>query len=265
MKKIIGTIIMVSIFMIGVAMPTKGEAALGDHTLSKGTSHSEVRELQELLMTKGVYPYYEATGYYGSITKEAVTDFQKESNLKADGIAGLQTNQKIQVLRTGDIGKHVADLQKLLKVWDVYTSTVDGIFGSGTKQAVSTFQKQKGLTADGIAGAKTMSKLETKANSVSSSSKTLTVSSTAYTASCEGCSGITRMGVNLNKYEDAKVIAVDPNVIPLGSTVEVEGYGKALAVDTGGAIKGNRIDVFIPKQSDALIWGKKQVKVTIVD
>ncbi|MGE7603493.1 peptidoglycan-binding protein [Peribacillus sp. NPDC097675] len=265
MKKIICLIITVSIFMIGMAMPTKGEAALGDRTLSKGTSHSDVKELQELLMTKGDYPYYEATGYYGSITKEAVKDFQKESNLTADGIAGLKTNQKIQVLRTGDIGKHVADLQKLLKVWDVYTSTVDGIFGSGTKQAVSTFQKQKGLTADGIAGAKTMSKLETKANSVSNTSKTLTVSSTAYTASCEGCSGITRMGVNIKKYEDAKVIAVDPNVIPLGSTVEVEGYGKALAVDTGGAIKGNRIDVFIPKQSDALIWGKKQVKVTIVD
>lgn len=265
MKKIICMIVTITIFMVGVAFPSTGEAALGDRTLSKGTSHNDVRELQELLMTKGVYPYHEPTGYYGSITKEAVKDFQKKSNLKADGIAGLQTNQKIQVLRTGDIGKHVADLQSLLKVWDVYTSTVDGIFGSGTKRAVSTFQKQKGLTADGIAGPKTFSKLEEKANLVGNKSKTVTVSSTAYTANCTGCSGITRMGVNLKKYDDAKVIAVDQNVIPLGSTVQVEGYGKALAVDTGGAIKGNKIDVFIPKQSDALIWGKKQVKVTILD
>ena len=82
MKKIICMIVTISIFMVGLALPSTGEAALGDRTLSKGTSHNDVRELQELLMTKGVYPYHEPTGYYGSITQEAVKDFQKKSNLK---------------------------------------------------------------------------------------------------------------------------------------------------------------------------------------
>ncbi|GAM14058.1 3D domain-containing protein [Mesobacillus selenatarsenatis] len=93
----------------------------------------------------------------------------------------------------------------------------------------------------------------------------ITVEATAYTANCTGCSGITKTGVNLKANPNAKVIAVDPTVIPLGSKVYVEGYGYATAEDIGGAIKGNRIDVFIPTQSAALQWGRKQVKVTILD
>jgi 3D (Asp-Asp-Asp) domain-containing protein/LysM repeat protein len=93
----------------------------------------------------------------------------------------------------------------------------------------------------------------------------ITVEATAYTANCTGCSGITKTGVNLKANPNAKVIAVDPTVIPLGSKVYVEGYGYATAEDIGGAIKGNRIDVFIPTQSGALQWGRKQVKVTILD
>jgi 3D (Asp-Asp-Asp) domain-containing protein len=54
-------------------------------------------------------------------------------------------------------------------------------------------------------------------------------------------------------------------VIPLGSKVHVEGYGYATAEDIGGGINGHEIDVFIPKQSDALDWGRKQVTVTIID
>lgn len=95
--------------------------------------------------------------------------------------------------------------------------------------------------------------------------KSLTVTATAYTASCEGCIGITKTGVDLIDNPDAKVIAVDPDVIPLGSIVFVEGYGYATAEDIGGGIKGNEIDVFIPATSDAMQWGRKEVKVTILN
>ncbi|MCQ6277269.1 LysM peptidoglycan-binding domain-containing protein [Bacillus sp. V3B] len=95
--------------------------------------------------------------------------------------------------------------------------------------------------------------------------KEITVEATAYTAECEGCIGITKTGVDLKANPDEKVIAVDPSVIPLGSKVYVEGYGYATAEDIGGAIKGNRIDVFIPELDDALEWGRKQVNVTIID
>jgi 3D (Asp-Asp-Asp) domain-containing protein/cell division protein FtsL len=98
-----------------------------------------------------------------------------------------------------------------------------------------------------------------------SSGREIVVTSTAYTASCAGCSGTTAMGINLKANPGAKVIAVDPKVIPLGTKVHVEGYGYAIAADTGGAIKGNKIDVFIPTKSEAYRWGRKTVTVKILN
>ncbi|RKQ37956.1 LysM peptidoglycan-binding and 3D domain-containing protein [Oceanobacillus halophilus] len=95
--------------------------------------------------------------------------------------------------------------------------------------------------------------------------KTFTVEATAYTAYCNGCSGITATGINLKDNPNAKVIAVDPNVIPLGSKVYVEGYGQAIAGDTGGAIKGNKIDIHVPTKDEAYNWGRRSVQVTIVE
>ncbi|MEH7127691.1 3D domain-containing protein [Neobacillus drentensis] len=95
--------------------------------------------------------------------------------------------------------------------------------------------------------------------------KEITVKATAYTASCEGCSGITKTGINIKDNPQKKVIAVDPSVIPLGSKVYVEGFGEAIAADTGGAIKGKRIDIFIPSEQDALDFGVKKLKVTILN
>jgi uncharacterized protein YabE (DUF348 family) len=94
--------------------------------------------------------------------------------------------------------------------------------------------------------------------------RTLTVTATAYTAGCTGCSGVTATGINLNKNRNMKVIAVDPNVIPLGTRVHVEGYGEAIAGDTGGAIKGNKIDVHVATTSEANRWGVRTVKLTIL-
>ncbi|WP_438314055.1 ubiquitin-like domain-containing protein [Sporosarcina sp. FA9] len=91
------------------------------------------------------------------------------------------------------------------------------------------------------------------------------VTATAYTAHCNGCSGITATGINLRSNPNLKVIAVDPSVIPLGSKVWVEGYGYAVAGDTGGAIKGMKIDLHVPTKSDAYKFGRRQVKVKVIN
>lgn len=91
------------------------------------------------------------------------------------------------------------------------------------------------------------------------------VTATAYTAYCNGCSGITATGINLRANPGLKVIAVDPRVIPLGSKVWVEGYGHAIAGDTGGAIKGMKIDLFIPTTEQAFAFGRKQLRIKILD
>lgn len=91
------------------------------------------------------------------------------------------------------------------------------------------------------------------------------VNSTAYTASCNGCSGRTATGIDLKANPNAKVIAVDPSFIPLGTKVYVEGYGYAVAADTGGSVKGQKIDVFFSTKAEAYRWGNRQVKIKIIN
>jgi uncharacterized protein YabE (DUF348 family) len=59
-------------------------------------------------------------------------------------------------------------------------------------------------------------------------------------------------------------VAVDPRTIPLGTPLYVEGYGFAVAEDTGGAIKGHKVDVFLDNHNNARKWGRKTVKVQIL-
>lgn len=98
-----------------------------------------------------------------------------------------------------------------------------------------------------------------------SDGKEILVTATAYTAYCTGCSGTTAYGIDLRANPNQKVIAVDPKVIPLGTKVWVEGYGEAIAGDIGGAIKGNKIDVFIPSYNNAMEWGVKKVKLKVLN
>ncbi|WP_242294694.1 cell wall-binding protein EntB [Bacillus cereus group sp. BfR-BA-01447] len=110
---------------------------------------------------------------------------------------------------------------------------------------------------------------EASKNNIQSAKRELTVVATAYTAdpSENGTYGgrvLTAMGHDLTANPNMRIIAVDPKVIPLGSKVWVEGYGEAIAGDTGSAIKGNRIDVLMGSKSKAMNWGRKTVKVKIL-
>ena len=80
---------------------------------------------------------------------------------------------------------------------------------------------------------------------------------TAYTAGCDGCSGITAIG----RPAGHGIVAVDPRVIPLGTRLYIPGYGFALAGDTGGAIRGNRIDLGFNSLRDAIEFGRREVTV----
>lgn len=101
-------------------------------------------------------------------------------------------------------------------------------------------------------------------NSSNSGNKVLYMESTAYSYKEAGSSFFTAMGVDLRV--NPRVVAVDPSVIPLGTIVEVEGYGIALAADTGGAIRGNILDVHLDSVEACYAWGRKfNVKVTILD
>jgi 3D (Asp-Asp-Asp) domain-containing protein len=96
---------------------------------------------------------------------------------------------------------------------------------------------------------------------------------TAYTADCpEGCSGITKTGLdvrNRTHFEGKRIIATDPSVIPLGTTVELRfSNGKlerAIALDTGGAIDGTIIDYLISDNASAIQFGRQHVQIRIIE
>jgi 3D (Asp-Asp-Asp) domain-containing protein len=100
-------------------------------------------------------------------------------------------------------------------------------------------------------------------------SRMIRMESTAYTSGfqCTGKRpgdpgyGITASGMHVQRG----VVAVDPRIIPLGTRLYVDGYGFAIAADTGGAIRGYKIDVFMYNLSDALVWGRRAVNVYILD
>lgn len=87
--------------------------------------------------------------------------------------------------------------------------------------------------------------------------KVLNVVSTAYTHT----GNRTATGI----YPHEGVVAVDPRIIPLGTKLYVENYGYAVAADTGGVIKGNKIDVFFNTYNQAISWGRRSVKVYILE
>lgn len=95
------------------------------------------------------------------------------------------------------------------------------------------------------------------------SGRTITMRSTAYTSdpSENGGYSTTAMGTAI-RYG---VAAVDPNVIPLGTRLYIEGYGYARAEDTGGAIKGNKIDLVFGSKAQSNRWGRRTVRVTILN
>lgn len=91
------------------------------------------------------------------------------------------------------------------------------------------------------------------------SSKRIFLGTFEITAYCQG--NITSTGT---KPTAGRTIAVDPNVIPYGSVIEIEGYGTYVAEDCGGAVKGNIIDMYIPNYDKCIQFGRKKLNVYII-
>ena len=154
--------------------------------LKLNSSGADVRDLQNDLTYLGYY-WAQVTGNFGSKTETAVKRFQEENGLKADGVAGTKTLNAIaaavkakggstgasasgSVLKLNSQGDAVKKLQEDLTALGYYYATKSGNFGGKTETAVKEFQKDHGLTADGVAGAKTLEAIAKKLNGSTGSS-----------------------------------------------------------------------------------------------
>ena len=164
-----------------------GALAYHAGTLYSGLQGEEVRKMQTALISLG-YLGGTADGIFGTNTEKAVIKFQQANRLSADGVAGPKTlemiykkaesagNQKTaaktssgdsglfggnyDTIRSGDTGERVRALQKRLSELGYLMENADGKYGGDTQTAVTAFQRNNGLTADGLAGKRTLQALE---------------------------------------------------------------------------------------------------------
>ncbi|MBR5110467.1 MAG: peptidoglycan-binding protein [Clostridia bacterium] len=221
--------------------------------LRSGTKGTEVAKLQNRLKELGFYTG-EADGVYGDAVVAAVKAFQRSSGLTQDGVAGLTTQQalysdfavsiatpaptetplpgtptpivissgapSLQTLKTGSRGDLVKALQTKLKELGYYTGAIDGDYGSSTASAVKEFQRRNGLTADGVAGEKTLTKLYTSGSAVAAATAKPT------TAPASSASATTETLKTGSKGEDVR--AMQARLVELGYLKNADGiYGIA--------------------------------------
>ncbi|MBX0318624.1 peptidoglycan-binding protein [Shouchella clausii] len=261
------------------------------HALEHGDEGKLVEELQKQLLNLNYYKG-EVDGLFGSLTERAVENFQSDNGIAVDGIAGPATYSKLYYNQKAASAEPIKVEEKQAEPKQQSEETSEEPKAKQNQEPLETVEEEpveepqaepqakaepetqqeskKEEPAEESASAKSEQPAE-EAPKTEEDSKTTEgtatyqMEATAYSADCNGCSGVTATGIDLKANPNQKVIAVDPSVIPLGSRVYVEGYGEAIAGDTGGAISGNKIDVFVPSQSDAINFGRKTVKVTVLD
>ena len=176
----------------------------------------------------------------------------------------------------GARGAAVQHVQELLIKAGYLNGAADGIAGPLTRAAIERCQADHALVVDGICGAATYRVLsggaeydpvalgivEEHALQVSrGGGRSVYVSATAYSAYDPGNGNRTATGTPVRHG----VIAVDPSVIPLGTRVFIPGYGEAVAEDIGGAIHGYRIDVAFDTHAEALMFGRQDLEIFIME
>lgn len=276
-----------------------GMAMASGILVKEGVRGDDVRRVQLLLISRG-YLTGEADGVCGKATVKAIEQFQREAGLEADGICGQETFDLLEkqakereaaeteevpvggVVKLGLHGPGVFHVQELLMAKGYLSGTADGVCGSQTAGAIARFQEEMGLKADGVCGSMTYAALagdtpgdveqsgqheesgqpdEEAIQQHAGKGHVVYVLATGYSAYDPGNYSHTASGTLVRKG----VIAVDPSFIPLGTRVYIPGYGEAVAEDVGLDIRGNRIDVAFDTREEAMVYGRQDVELYIIE
>jgi len=136
--------------------------------IRKGTRSWIVKDLQRRLMELGFMDNDEPTDYYGDVTEAAIKIYQRQNNLKQDGIVGKETLKAIMdekanhyAAKQGETGTDITKIQQRLYALGYLAEAgeVTGTFDDATLAAVEKFQQMNSITQDGTVGMKTMNLL----------------------------------------------------------------------------------------------------------
>ncbi|WP_305037394.1 G5 and 3D domain-containing protein [Gracilibacillus salinarum] len=178
----------------------------------------------------------------------------------SEGETGVVEKQYEVVLENGE------EVSRELMKENVKKESQERIVAIGTKVSEPASTPASTTTASADTNSNATQSETVSRGTEEETSKTLYMKATAYNWDCATCDGrgLTSTGYNL-KANPNGVVAVDPSIIPLGTKVWVEGYGYAIARDTGGNIKGNKIDLHMSSKQKAASYGSRTVKVKIID
>lgn len=181
---------------------------------------------------------------YSVETQKDSTMFSGEKMVLQRGQAGLQADTYLVTYRDGEFYSEelvnsavTAPVAEIVAVGTVVVASLN----SGNENSENEPAASNQVAPNGM-----------------SCSKVLTCKATAYH---EPEGSLTKSGT----LSRVGAVAVDPSVIPLGTKLYVEGYGYCVAEDTGGLIKGNRIDVYLDSEEECIVWGVKNVTVYILN
>lgn len=257
-------------------------------TIGRGTAGASVKYVQELLITQG-YLIDKADSIYGNNTEYAVRAFQKEKQIKPTGIvndetlAALEENNKKFIqgrlsngTNSGPVnGGSKSDSKSMsfandaaaievaqAKLTSLGYSTrgIDGIYGAGTVEAVKNFQRDHKLKVTGAIDELTKAELAKEPDKPKTYKRKLIMEASAYSIDDVSTGTRTTTGNRLRRG----LVAVDTNVIPLGTRLYIEEYGYAIADDTGGYIRGQKIDLAMDTYDQAIQFGRRDVVVYIL-
>ncbi len=206
---------------------------------------------EELVMDQQILSEKQSRVEADKVALEAqINDLKKEL---ADNEATLKKLSEERVIKEAQAAKE-KELAKKAQEAKEATKENTTTASNATAQATDSNKTEANNSAS-------ITPVSTDKPASSGNGRVLTMQSTAYSYSEAGLTPYTATGIDLR--QNSRVIAVDPSVIPLNSLVEVSGYGFAIAGDTGGAIKGNIIDVHFNTVAECLQWGRRTVTVTV--
>ncbi|SEO92565.1 Uncharacterized conserved protein YabE, contains G5 and tandem DUF348 domains [Amphibacillus marinus] len=184
---------------------------------------------------------------YSTVRRNDSSIEQGQEEVITDGVDGLIEKQYRVTIENGE------EVKRELISEQVKQESEQRVVAVGTKVIQQTVSRSSSASAS-------------SSSNTSSSSRTLSMEATAYNWDCGSCDGrgLTATGYDL-KANPNGVVAVDPSVIPLGTRLYIEGYGYAVARDTGGAVTGNKIDLHMSSIGEARNFGRKTVTVEILD
>lgn len=214
----------------------------------------------------GINEFYAHASALNNENKKVVnvSYLEKLNNIDNNDINSnnVSTNDGTAVLISSDEDIILTNITTNSNVNIEFTSTIDNIIND-----VSIYNKkieeQKVTEASNEADVEGNVKTETIAETQEASTSykaTYTMEATAYAGDTITATGVTPV----RNANGLSTIAVDPSIIPLGSKVYIPGYGEAIAEDTGGAIKGHRIDLFLNSENECINWGRRNVTLHVL-